>query len=304
MKIYFLSAQPCALSINGCYFGLCDTFERFADLALKDENYVCFQPQGAGAIGFFLTENVRFTPPPGCEIYLLDNAIAIYARDFLPLDFTLTPLQQIQQDDVLVTLYRHGTLQLSIQSHFGFFVSTLSPSFSDATLQFSNGLIWVKTEKQLAVFNCKGEKLLQEHLLSFTLEKDELALLIPLSDALGRVADCRFHIQDGCLTRTAFSLSQTRTKSQICTPNVLRNELLAFAFFESVLIGADYRQMLCETLQAKAEELRAFLGEFSAVTLTDSPQVCGLVRKRSNDLYEVAYFTAEIENGKIIDIKG
>ena len=129
MRIYFLSALPCALSVNGCHFGLCNHFERFADLSLKDENYILFQPQGAGAIGFFLTEEIRFTPPFGCEVYLLNDGIAIYANDFPPIDFSLTVLSQQKQEKTLATLYKQGTLQLSIESEFGFFISTLPPSF-------------------------------------------------------------------------------------------------------------------------------------------------------------------------------
>ena len=157
MKIYFLSATPCALSVNGCYFGLCDTFERFAELSLKEENYILFQPQGAGAIGFFLTEQIRFSPPKGCAVYLLPDAIAIYAKDFPPSDFTLRPLRQMREGKTLATLYFQGVLQLSIESEFGFFISTLPPSFADAELEFSHNLLFVKAQSDLAVFSLKGK---------------------------------------------------------------------------------------------------------------------------------------------------
>ena len=89
MKIYFLSSRPCALTLNDAYFGLTDRFERFAELSLKDGIFVRFTPENAQPIGFFLNENIRFSPPVGCEVYLLTNAIAIYARDFPPTDFSL-----------------------------------------------------------------------------------------------------------------------------------------------------------------------------------------------------------------------
>lgn len=304
MKIYFLSATPCALSVNGCYFGLCDTFERFAELSLKDENYILFQPQGAGAVGFFLTEQIRFTPPKGCAVYLLPDGIAIYAKDFPPIDFTLRPLQQLREGTTLATLYYQGALQLSIESSFGFFISTLPPSFADAELEFIQNLLFVKTNRQLAIFSLNGKKLLQEQILFYEVNDKELHVKIPLSDSLARVADCRFQMQDDALTRTAFSISQSRTQSSEGTPSQAREELLPFAFFESVCIGADYTQFLCENLKGKADALRAFLGEFVSVTMTKIPNVCGLVREKQPDLYEVSYFTVQVENGQIIDIKG
>ena len=89
MKIYFLSSRPCALTLNDAYFGLTDRFERFAEISLKDNVFVRFSPENAQPIGFFLNESVRHTPPVGCEVYLLPNALAIYAHDFPPHDLTL-----------------------------------------------------------------------------------------------------------------------------------------------------------------------------------------------------------------------
>ena len=304
MKIYFLSAIPCALSVNGCYFGLCDTFERFAELSLKDETYILFQPQGAGAVGFFLTEQIRFTPPKGCAVYLLPDAIAIYAKDFPPSDFTLLPLQQLREDKTLATLYSQGALQLSIESEFGFFISTLPPSFADAELEFMCNLLFVKTPQRLAIFSLYGKQLLQEEILFYEVNGNELHIKIPLSDSLGRIADCRFQMQNDGLTRTAFSLSQARTQSGDAQPTAVQDDLLPFALLDSVLIGADYTQFLCESLRPKATALRSFLGEFIAVTITKNPRVCGLVREKQPDLYEVAYIEVQVENGQIIDVKG
>ena len=54
MKVYFLSAQPCILTLNGAYFGKTDTFERFIEVSAKDNVYAKFSPQNAGDIGFFI----------------------------------------------------------------------------------------------------------------------------------------------------------------------------------------------------------------------------------------------------------
>ena len=127
---------------------------------------------------------------------------------------------------------------------------------------------------------------------------------MPLSDTLGRVAECRFLLYENGCERTSFTLRQTRAFDGDTAQEKIAEELLPFAFFESVLIGADFRALLSDELADKADELRSFLGDFVAVTLAKDAKTCGLVRKKAERLFEVDYFAAETENGKIIDIKG
>ena len=63
MKIYFLSSRPCALMLGGVFFGMTDTFERFAEIEPKDNVFAEFIPEGALPVGFFITEKLRFSPP-------------------------------------------------------------------------------------------------------------------------------------------------------------------------------------------------------------------------------------------------
>ena len=85
---------------------------------------------------------------------------------------------------------------------------------------------------------------------------------------------------------------------------MIEAELLAYAFFESVLLGADYAQFLADELLPKKEELVDFLGDFVSVAPTKDPFCCGLVRKKAERLFEVIYYTIERKNNKIIDIRG
>jgi hypothetical protein len=82
MKVYFLSSTPCALRVNNLFFGTTNLFERFAELSLKDGLFIEFVPEGRQAISFFLTEQIRFTPPKGCEVYLLKDGLAIYCINY------------------------------------------------------------------------------------------------------------------------------------------------------------------------------------------------------------------------------
>ena len=91
--------MPAALTVNGAYLGIVDGFERSAELALRDNLFVRFEPENALPISFFLTEQIRFSPPENCEVYLLKDGIAIYARDFPPNDCMLKPITQKREGE-------------------------------------------------------------------------------------------------------------------------------------------------------------------------------------------------------------
>ena len=301
MKIYFLSARPCALTLNKVYFGITDKFERFAEVTLSDRVFAEFSAEGCLPLGFFITEELPFSPPAGCEVYLLKNGIAIYAQEFTPTDFTLRPIAQQRFEENLVTLFYQGNLHLSLETSEGLFISTLPPSFMNARFSFRNGLFLIEGQNMLAVYTKKGELVLLEEFLSFSVDGNELIATLPLSDRLSRVAKCRWEMSENGCTRTEFVLSQP-TKNKENATGVLE-ELLPFAFFESVLIGAEYAEFLSEELLPDKEKLLSFLGNFQSVTLTQDPNTCGLVKQKAERLFEVDYYTVEVENGKIIDIR-
>lgn len=300
MKIYFLSSRPCALMLGGVYFGMTDSFERFADVQPKDNVFAEFIPEGALPVGFFITEKLRFSPPEGCEVYLLRDGIAVYARDFPPSDFSLKIIAQERFVGNLVTVFKQGALQLSLETAKGFFVSALPPCFEPCSIRCENGLFFIAGQDALAVYTDGGKCVLSERVSSYRIENNTLIATLPLSDSKQRFADCEWALtEEGCF-QTSFRI---RTEAQ-GTEESARDELLAYAFFESVLIGADFSRMLSDELKEKADHIKAFLGDFISVTLTEDANTCGLVRRKKERLFELHYFTVEIRDGKISDIKG
>lgn len=298
MKIYFLSSLPCALTLNGVYFGITDSFERSAEVCLSDKIYAEFSPEGGLPIGFFITEKLRDTPPEGCEVYLLQDGLAVYARDFQKKDFTLRPIAQAREGNLLATVFWQGALQLTIESPKGFFNATLPPSFDPCTLSFHGDFLLIEGNCMLALYSLACKRLLLEKISDFSLTDNTLNATLPLSDRLGRSAKCVWELtQENCVLKE-FTLLQAGACDE---PPA---DLLAYAFFESFLIGGDFTLFLADELIADAENIRAFLGDFIAVTLTDKANVCGLVRRKKERLFEVDYFSVEIEKGKIVDVKG
>ncbi len=295
MKIYFLSSTPCALTLNGVFYGVTDKFERFAELSPADTIYACFAPEGALPVGFFITEALREAPPTGCEVYIVKDGLAVYAYDFPPVDLTLRPLDQKREGDLSATLFLQGKPQLCVESPEGMFNATLPPSFTKGELLFHRGYILVCNESKLAVFTKKAEPVLVEDILSFTLQKEGISATLPLSDRLGRTADCRWELTEAGCKLVSFALQERED----CPPE----GLLAYAFFECALLQGDFAAFLCDELKKDAAAIRAFLGEFLSVTLIESPTVCGLVRKKADRLYAVDYIEVVIAEGKITDIR-
>lgn len=294
MKIYFLSDRTCALRLGGLYFGSVDSFERFAQIDLSDNIFAEFIPENALPISFFITDEILHTPPRGCDVYLLRDALVLYAHDFPTSDLSLRPIAQISEQNCKATLFCQGGVQLSLQTPENFFIAYLPPSFCQAELFFTADLVFVKAENMLAIFNRSGEKLFMERVLDFSVDGNVLSARLPLAESLGRIADCTYALSEKECKRVSCVLSPPKDER--------KEDLFAFSFFESVLIGADLNEFLSDGLQPKADDLRAFLGDFTAILPTDEKDCCVLFYKKQEGLFEGKYFRLSLENGKITDI--
>lgn len=298
MKLYFLSSQPCLLAVNGTYFGTTDEFPRSADVHLNDRFFAEFLPEHAHPIRFFITEDLTTVPPQGCEVYLTENGIAVYARDFAPTDDILRVFWQKEEGNLRATLFRQGHLYLSLQTPETFFNAYLPPTFADCNLHFLHGNVLLTTDEELILLRADGKQLLHEKILSFSVDGQELRAQISLCDHLGRFADCAWHIDSEGCARTAFNLLE-RTENGASSPS---NGLIAYAFLKSVFLGIHYEEFLCEALRPEAAHIRAFLGNFEGVVVTDNPLRCGLIRKQAERLFRLDYFSVTVTDGKITDL--
>ena len=304
MKTYFLSSQPCALTINQAFFGVTDGFERFAELTLSDNLFIQFTPQNALPISFFLTEDIRFRAPAGVEVYFVKDGLALYAKDFPPTDFSLRPIAQEKDKNLLVTVFQQGTVQATFQTDSAFFTATLPPSFTHCNILFHVELVFLSSPTELHIFTREGKRVFAERIAEYQVEQDTLSVVLPLSDSLGRYARCTYRLDNNGCERTSFTLSQARAHNGSIEPTAVQTELLAFAFFQTALLGGDCSAFLEDSLRERAEDLRAFLGEFIAVTPTDNPLCCGLIKPVGERIFEARYFSVEMSDGKICDIQG
>ncbi len=298
MKIYFLSSTPCALTLNGVFYGVTDTFERSAEVHLRDGVYALFNPQNAQPLGVFLNEELLVSPPEGFEVYLLKEGAAVYAREFPPLDFTLRPIAQKREGTLLATVYRQGKVQLNVQEEEKFFNATIPPSFDPCEIEFQHGNIALKGGNTLGIYSTEGKPLLVEQISTFEWTQEGLNATLPLSDSLQRVADCSWKIEKNECVLTSFALRQPHTKVEF------DENLLAYAFLETVLLKGDYAAFLADEIKGEGENIRAFLGDFLSVSFTNEARVCGLVKKKGERTFFLDYISVEIREGKIVDVRG
>ena len=130
---------------------------------------------------------------------------------------------------------------------------------------------------------------------------DTLTVTVPFETCTAAKAICRYGY-DG--DKLALISSET-IESAPPEENILH-----FAFFESVLTRGNFEKYLCDELKPRAGDLKGYLGDFVSVTVPPEKfyavhgdaAAAGLVYPKSNNLYEVKYFAAEITDGKISNI--
>jgi hypothetical protein len=296
MKIYFLSSIPCILTVNGAYFGVTDGFSRFAEVCLSDRLFMQFSPENAQPLSFFLDENIRFTPPNGCAVYRMPDAIAIYAQAFTPTDLTLRPIAQCKGKTATATLYKQGLVYLSISHENGTFITPLDFAFERATLLEENGLFFLSTADRVAVYNQNAERLFDERVHEYHTDGDRLYATLRLLDSLQRTAEGVWHMSENGFQRESYTLKQATENGG------LPDGLLAYAFLESVMLGGDILPFLDEELIPKAEQLRGYLGNFTAITPTNTPDICALIYPKGERLFDVKYLKTTLNGDKIADL--
>ena len=296
MKIYFLSSFPCALTVNGAYFGVTDGFSRFAEVCLSDRLFLQFTPEHAQPISFFLDEQVRFTPPSGCEVYRMPDALAIYAKHFPPTDLTLRPIAQCKGTTGVATLYRQGEVYLSVTHENGTFIATLSPEFATAKLSCQNGLFFLDGGNLLAIYDKNARVLFCERVTQYRVDNDTLSATLLLSDSLQRTADGVWRLTDYSCQRESYTIKQPSVDG------VPPPDLLSYAFFESMLFGGDILAFLAESMHEKVDSLQAYLGNFREVVPTNNSDVCALIYPKEKDIFDVKYCKITRQGEKIIDL--
>lgn len=300
MKTYFLSSVPCALSVNGAYFGTTDLFSRHAQLSLKDNLFLCFSPENARPICFFLKEDIRAHAPEGVNVYIGEDFLVLYAFRFAPLSTAFQIHAQAVFSDICVSVFSQGETQCVIQTPENTFTSLLPTSFSQCEITQFNEYFFLKSPTHLAVYHKNGHRVFLEETINFSIVEDTFVptfnATLPLSSALSRIMQATFVLSPDGAKQTSCSLQQDNVLPQA--------PLIGYAFLESLRLGLDARPFLSPTLAEDIERVQSFLKGYTAVTLTQTPNEYILTHPVKERIFQLKRVYLEIENEKIVDIKG
>lgn len=91
----------------------------------------------------------------------------------------------------------------------------------------------------------------------------------------------------------------------------LHTKLFPFAFFQAILVGADFKDFLAPSLQDKQALLKDYLGQFIDVQIPKDIfyhiygeiNAVALVYPKTETLFEVKFFTLQVEDGKICNLQ-
>ncbi|MDE7182680.1 MAG: hypothetical protein K2O41_06625 [Clostridia bacterium] len=304
MRVYFLSCAPAALKLNGLYLGTVDGFERHVELDKTDKILAEIIPaDNLQPLNFFLDEKFFKTPPKFADVYLMEGDALVYIRDYAPKDIELKVIYQTRFAGNLVTVFSQGNLYLTIEGA-EYSLTNLSPQFAKLSAEVKTlagrNVLALSAGNKLIIISEYGKVI-----FSNTAEEvefgDGLKICAPFETCTAAKAECRFSYDGEELTLVSSRTIETRPPE---------DEILHFAFFESVLTCGDFKKYLADGLLPKAKNLKSYLGNFISVTVPTEKFyavhgeafAAGLVYPVSENLYEVKYFAAEIESGKISNI--
>ena len=294
------------MKLNGAYMGVIDSFERFVDVDGDGKILAEIVPDGdALPQSFFIDDKLFTSPPDFLDVYLCGGDTVIYVSRFERRARGLKVVAQTSFYGGQYTLFlTDGRVYLNFERQSDCSLYELPSCCESATLSESviGGfpVLLVRGAGYLVVISENGKRVFYNPAEEFVCG-DKLTVTVNFNTCAGCRAVCVFGY-DG----TEMKLESSRTEERVPPAE----NVLHFAFFESVLTRGDFSKYLCDDLKANAAALPEFLGGFVDVSVPykkfydehGDVKAAGLVYPQSKNLFVVKYFTVDIENGKITNV--
>lgn len=310
MYYYFSSDYPAVIKINGIFYGKIQDVIKPLNIEDNISPFIeiCpLKPDGT-AVNFFLNADFLTCPPNGISVSDLKGGylIKFYERiDKLPFDI----LAQEKFPYAVVTVFTENSLKLSIETPTDFYAETFNLNacpveiipFSQNNQRFF-AIKFDLDECLLAIYHIseKVEKVFYKKVCTFTFSPT-FSTTEKFNDIKKHVLTCSWEFCDNTFKKKNVSC---KAKEDFNIDN-LHERLIPYAFLENFLVGDNIDEFLCENIKANANKLQSYLGEFIGVfpppTFRDINEV-GLIYSKGENLYEIEYFTFELQNKKIFNI--
>ena len=311
MYFYFYAEYPAIIKLNGIYYGSITSTIKSCNFDNVESPFieVCPLSSKQSSVNFILDSSFLSSPPEFISVTDLKGGYLIkFNKTFNSGDFGI--IGQEKQSDFIATVFSDNGYKLSIETPNDFFAEALD--FGVSCVTFNTGICG--TEKLLSIgfnndpvilevykLNGKIRKVYSGSVDSFSLT-NELTTTEKFKDMAKHVRNCTWTYQNNVL--------EEKSRSVVASPNFsLENlpiKLLPYAFLEELLAGGDIAEYLSEGIKENASNLSGYLGEFLGIMpppLFRRPEEIGLIYPIGERRYLVEYYTFEIENKKIANIK-
>ena len=312
MRIHFSAERPCALRLGGALLGSVGGAEKFAEIG------------GEGVLAEFLPDDGDLLPlafrigegffekPPACaDAYRYGCGADVFVR-FAPRGAPMRVLAQKRCEGALLTAFAAGRPQLAVETSGGFGLFDL-PAADDyapgeQTIggeRFYSVLCTRGAKRVLCLYDGEPREVFRDAVAGFSCG-ERLRVSFAFEDIAGHTAERVYRAENGELVEESFSLRAREGFS----PAALHERLLPFALFQEILAGGDPAPYLSPSLAEKKELLQEYLGGFCGVYLPKEifylvhgrKNAAGLVYRRAENAFDVKFFEAETEGGKIANL--
>lgn len=309
MYYYFSSDYPAVIKINGIFYGKIEKVIK--PLKIDKGTFVfieiCPLKAEGSSINFILDNEFLTSPPNGISITNLKGGYMIkFYQQFDKLPFNI--LAQEKFSNGIVTVFTENSLKISIETPNDFYAETFNLNPDSATITHFNlnsssfvAITFYKDVKLLYVYKIDGKitKVFTRSVFEYTLTP-EFKTIENFKDIEKHTVNSVWNFVDGKMQRVSFNVSKSERH------NNLNEKLIPYAFMESLLVGDDINHYLCENVKETADKLCSYFGDFIGVfpppTFRDINEV-GLIYSKSENVYEIEYFTFELKENKIFNIK-
>lgn len=311
MFFYFYSKMSAIIKINGVYKGKIDDGLKkfFIDITNPPFIEICFFCAKCSPLFFMLDKNFLSSPPDNVIITDLKGGYAIKINE----ETIVSPFRIINQQKypfAVATVFNDNGLKLSIETPNDFYAKTIDfCSISAEIIPFS-----LDNQQFLAV-NFIGE---QNLLICFLIEDkikevfSKIAVSFSFDNGFSTTEQF-FDIAKHKVTcawkyngESLYILNKKIEKSCEFNLDNLAELTLPYAFLEDFLLGEDVSVYLCDNVKDNVKFLNEYLGEFIGVFPPPSFRKfdeIALLYKNGENKYKAEYFTFELTNRKICNIK-
>lgn len=277
-----------------------DGFERFCELSPRDAALCELQPlqSGYAPVVFLFNDELLHCPPRGAGVCLLPEGAAIYAHTFCSLSPAMSLIAQKKCPAGEITVFSQGMPQALFCNGQGERIIFLNENFNECTVRGGKNILLLAGKNELCVLDRRREFFRGKATdWIFDEDSEELRADVPLKDFCGRTAHCVWRCPSG--TDEAALTACDVDGGRLPPPQYILCVLL-----QDLLLGLGAGGLLAPDLAGDLRNLKSYFGDY--VKVIPAPQYpfgAGIVSLRQRDVYEVKYFSSEVTDGKITNIK-